>query len=186
MDPARRPLILVRACSDTSDRSSASSRSVWALRYLAKFSAAISSCNSQRQLELVTRNGPKITKFWSYGLLDLSLVSFDLLLKLIDEVLHAFVVLPVLIGLEREFLDLPFVLPQRFLGVSVSSLFAIKFALELADSLLQFSDSLLSALKGEVLGFVQAVLEILSLELEALPEFFLALCVLLLRAELVG
>lgn len=59
MDPARPPpraRILLNACSARSDLSSASSNSCWALRNLAKFKAAISSCkrdNLERKRERV-------------------------------------------------------------------------------------------------------------------------------------
>merc|ERR1719464_1581688 len=63
------------------------------------------------------------------GLLDLLLVGLDLSLELVNESLHAFVVLAILISLEGELLDLTLALPQVLLGISKTPALGIHFRL---------------------------------------------------------
>lgn len=120
------------------------------------------------------------------GFLDLPLVCLDLLLQLVNQILHAFVVLAVLLRLEAQLLDATLGLAQVLLGIGVSSLFAIQFVLQLADALLQLLDSLLATLKGVGLGLIQTDLQFLDLLFKGLPQFLLGLGMILLGAQLIG
>ena len=90
------------------------------------------------------------------GLLNLPLVGFDLLLQLVDQILHPLVVLPVLLRLEGKLLDAALGLAQVLLGIGVAALFSVKLLLQLADALLELLDGLLASLEGVALGLVQA------------------------------
>lgn len=107
-------------------------------------------------------------------------------MQFVDEVLHAFVVLAVLFGLEGELLDTSLGLAQVLLCVGVSPLFTVKLVFEFSYPLFEFLDSLLSSLERVSLSLVQPDLQFLDLLLEGLAEFLLCLGVLLLGAELVG
>lgn len=104
------------------------------------------------------KNIPKFNFFQSlcntYGLLDLPLVRLDLLLQFVDQILHTFVVLAVLVALEAQLLDPALGFPQVLLRVGVSPLFAVKFVLQLANALFQFGDRLFAALERVVFGLV--------------------------------
>jgi hypothetical protein len=122
----------------------------------------------------------------THSLFDLSLVSLDLLLQLVDKVLHPLVVLAVLLALEAELLNAALRLAQVLLGISVAALLTVKLVLELAYSLFELLNGLLSSLECAVLSLVQSDLELLDLDLEGLAEFLLGLGVVLLGAQLVG
>lgn len=107
-------------------------------------------------------------------------------MQLIDQILHAFVVLAVLLRLEAQLLDAALRLAQVLLGIGMSPLLTIQLVLELADALLQLLDSLLATLKGVGLGFIETDLELLDLLLQSLPQFLLGLGMILLSAELIS
>merc|ERR1712083_1115973 len=69
-----------------------------------------------------------------FGLLNLLLVGLDLLLKLVNQVLHALVALLVLVGLEGELLDLPLALAESLVGISVAAGLVVELRLELLDA----------------------------------------------------
>lgn len=121
-----------------------------------------------------------------FSLFDLPLVGLDLLLQLVDEILHALVVLAVLLGLEAQFLDAALGFPQVLLGVGVSPLFAVQLVLQLPHALFEFLDEFLASFEGVSLGFVETDLQVLDLGLEGFAELLLGLGVVLLGAELVG
>lgn len=121
-----------------------------------------------------------------FGFLNLSLVRLDLLLELVNQILHPLVVLAVLVGLERQFLDATLRLAQVLLGVGVAALLSVQLRFQSAHSLLQLLDGLLASLEGVVLGFVQSDLEFLDLELEGLALLLLGLGVLLFGSQFVG
>merc|ERR1719211_419136 len=94
------------------------------------------------------------------GLLDLLLVSSNLLLELGGQVGHAVLVLPVLVVLELELLNLPLrplvslhVLPS--LGLNIAEL-----NLQLADARLQLGHGRLSTSHGGIVGVSQSVLQL--------------------------
>lgn len=120
------------------------------------------------------------------GFLDLPLVCLDLLLQLVNQILHAFVVLAVLLRLEAQLLDATLGLAQVLLGIGVSPLLAIQLVLQLADALLQLLDSLLATLESIGLGLIQTDLQFLDLLFKGLPQFLLGLGMILLGAQLIG
>lgn len=107
-------------------------------------------------------------------------------MQLVDQILHAFVVLAVLLRLEAQLLDAALRLAQVLLGIGMSPLLTIQLVLELADALLQLLDGLLAALEGVGLGFIETDLELLDLLLQSLPQFLLGLGMILLSAELIS
>lgn len=120
------------------------------------------------------------------SLLNLALVGLDLLLELVNKVLHALVVLLVLIGLEGELLDAAFALPQVLLSIGVAASLVVKKALELAYAALKLGNLLLAGLQGVALSLLKADLEFLDLDLKTLAHLLLGLSVLLLGAELIS
>uniref|UniRef100_A0A182JJS0 Uncharacterized protein n=1 Tax=Anopheles atroparvus TaxID=41427 RepID=A0A182JJS0_ANOAO len=112
------------------------------------------------------------------GLLDLPL--------LVNQILHALVVLAVLLRLEAQLLDAALRLAQVLLGVGMSSLFAVQLGLELAHALLQLLNGLLASLQGVRLGLIQADLQFLDLLLKSLAQLLLGLGMVLLGAQLIG
>merc|ERR1719211_246984 len=120
------------------------------------------------------------------GLLDLLLVSSDLLLELGGQVGHAVLVLPVLVVLELELLDLPLrplvslhVLPS--LGLNTAEL-----NLELTDARLQFGHGRLATTHGSIVGVSQSVLQLAQLGLHGSLALGEGGGVVLLRPQLVS
>lgn len=107
-------------------------------------------------------------------------------MQLVDQILHALVVLAVLLGLEAQLLDATLGLAQVLLGIGVPPLLTIQLVLELADALLKLLNGLLASLEGVGLSLVQTDLQLLDLLLEGLPQFLLGLGMILLSAELIG
>merc|ERR1719412_852306 len=97
------------------------------------------------------------------GLLDLLLVRLDLALKLVNESLHPLVVLPVLVLLVGQLLDVPLGLAQVLLGVSAPTVLSIHLGLELADAGLHLGHGLLAALQGVLFSLINPVLGVLHL-----------------------
>ena len=120
-----------------------------------------------------------------FRFLDLPLVRLDLLLQLVDQILHTLVVLAIFVGLEAKLLDATFGFAEILLGIGVSPLLSVEFVLQFADALLQFLDRLLAALQSVRLGLVQTHLELLDLGLERFAKFLLGLGVILLGSKLV-
>merc|ERR1719346_68183 len=100
------------------------------------------------------------------GLLDLLLVRLDLALQLVNQPLHALVVLPVLLLGVGQLLDLPLGLAEVLLAVSVAPVLGVQLGLELADAGVHPGHGLLAALEGVGLGLVHSGLHVLDLGLQ--------------------
>merc|ERR1719150_148233 len=120
------------------------------------------------------------------GLLDLLLVGLDLALQLVNETLHALVVLLVLVRSEGELLDGPLRLPEILLSIAQSAGLSIHLGLQLPDAGLHLVHGLLSALQSVHLGLVHSGLQVLDLSLHHLLVPFELGGEVLLGAELLG
>merc|ERR1719195_648767 len=100
------------------------------------------------------------------GLLNLLLVGLDLALQLVNQSLHALVVLPVLLLGVGQLLDLPLGLAEVLLAVSVAPVLGVQLGLELADAGVHPGHGLLAALEGVGLGLVHSGLHVLDLGLQ--------------------
>merc|ERR1719468_256380 len=120
------------------------------------------------------------------GLLDLLLVGLDLALELVNQTLHALVVLPVLVLAVAQLLDLPLGLAEVLLAVSVAPVLSIHLGLELPDAGVHPGHGLLASLEGVGLGLVHSGLHVLDLGLEELLLPLKGLGKLLLRPELIS
>merc|ERR1719323_1837271 len=100
------------------------------------------------------------------GLLDLLLVRLDLALQLVNEGLHALVVLPVLLLAVGQLLDLPLGLAEVLLAVSVAPVLSVQLGLQLADAGVHPGHGLLASLEGVGLGLVHSGLHVLDLGLQ--------------------
>merc|ERR1719333_2063997 len=120
------------------------------------------------------------------GLLDLLLVAPDLALQLVDQPLHALVVLLVLVTGEGQLLDGPLGLAEVLHAVSVAPALGVKLGLQLADAGLHLDHGLPAALQGVDLGLVSAGAGVLALGLQQLLVLLQRHGQLLLAAELVS
>merc|ERR1719186_137366 len=102
------------------------------------------------------------------GFLDLLLVRLDLALKLVNECLHPLVVLPVLVLLVGQLLDVPLRLAQVLLGVSATPVLSIHLGLKLVDAGLHLGHRLLAALQGVLFSLINPVLGVLHLGFQKL------------------
>merc|ERR1719389_195158 len=100
------------------------------------------------------------------GLLDLLLVRLDLALQLVNQTLHALMVLPVLLLGVGQLLDLPLRLAEVLQAVSVAPVLSVQLRLELADAGVHPGHGLLAALEGVGLGLVHSGLHVLDLGLQ--------------------
>merc|ERR1719336_818749 len=106
------------------------------------------------------------------GLLNLFLVGLDLALELVNQTLHALVILPVLLLGVGQLLDLTLGLAEVLLAVSVASVLSIKLRLKLTDASVHSGHCLLASLEGVGVGLVNSGLHILDLGLQ---QFLLSL-----------
>ena len=120
------------------------------------------------------------------GLLDLLLVGLDLALHLVNQSLHALVVLLVLVRSKRELLDGPLRLPEILLSIAQPAGLGIHLGLQLPDAGLHLVHGLLSALQSVHLGLVHSGLQVLDLGLHHLLVPFELGGEVLLGAELLG
>merc|ERR1719323_603304 len=90
------------------------------------------------------------------GLLNLLLVGLDLAPELVNESLHALVVLSVLLLGVGQLLDFALGLAEVLLAVSVTSVLGIKFRLELTDASVHSGHGLLTSLEGVGVGLVNS------------------------------
>merc|ERR1719323_1888418 len=97
------------------------------------------------------------------SLLDLLLVRLDLALQLVNQPLHALVVLPVLLLGVGQLLDLPLGLAEVLLAVSVAPVLGVQLGLQLADAGVHPGHGLLAALEGIGLGLQQPLLPLQGL-----------------------
>merc|ERR1719517_2645 len=102
------------------------------------------------------------------GLLDLLLVAPDLALQLVDQPLHALVVLLVLVTGKAQLLDGPLGLAEVLKDVSVAPALGVQLGLQLADAGLHLDHGLPAALEGVDLGLVSAGAGVLALGLQQL------------------
>merc|ERR1719195_1313254 len=120
------------------------------------------------------------------GLLDLLLVALDLALQLVDQPLHALVVLLVLVTGEGKLLDGPLGLAEVLKDVGVAPALGVQLGLQLADAGLHLDHGLPAALQGVDLGLVGAGAGVLALGLQQLLVLLQRHGQLLLAAELVS
>merc|ERR1719239_2051939 len=83
-------------------------------------------------------------------------------------VLHPLMVLPVLVLLVAQLLDVPLRLAQVLLGVSAAAVLSIHLGLKLADTGLHLGHRLLAALQGVLFSLINPVLSILHLGFQKL------------------
>merc|ERR1719336_2347779 len=120
------------------------------------------------------------------GLLNLLLVGLDLALELVNQTLHALVVLPVLLLGVGQLLDLTLGLAEVLQAVSVAPVLSIHLGLELPDAGVHPGHGLLASLEGIGLGLVNSGLHVLDLGLEQPLLPLEGLGELLLRPELIS
>merc|ERR1719330_1049996 len=120
------------------------------------------------------------------SLLNLFLVGLDLALELINQSLHALVVLLVLVSAEGQLLDGSLGLTEVLKDVSVAPGLGIQLRLELPDAGLHLDHGLPASLEGGDLSLVSAGAGVLALGLEKLPLLLQGHGQLLLAAELVS
>merc|ERR1719208_247004 len=120
------------------------------------------------------------------GLLDLLLVGLDLLLELACQVGHAVLVLPVLVILELELLDLALSLLVRLHVVSCAGLDVAELNLQLADASLELGHGVLATTHCALVGVSQPVLQLSKLGLHASLALAEGGHVILLRSQLVS
>merc|ERR1719195_2126824 len=120
------------------------------------------------------------------GLLDLLLVALDLALQLVDQPLHALVVLLVLVTGEGKLLDGPLGLAEVLKDVGVAPALGIQLGLQLADAGLHLDHGLPAALEGVDLGLVSTGAGVLALGLQQLLVLLQRHGQLLLAVELVS
>merc|ERR1739846_245299 len=94
------------------------------------------------------------------SLLNLLLVGLDLALELVNQTLHALVVLPVLILAVGPMLDLPLGFAEVLLAVSVAPGLSIHLRLELPDAGVHPGHGLLASLEDVGLGLVHSGLRV--------------------------
>merc|ERR1719175_246906 len=119
------------------------------------------------------------------GLLDLLLVRLDLALELVNETLHPLVVLPVLVLLVSQLLDVSLGPTEGLLGVSAPPVLRIHLGLKLANSGFHLGHRLLASLQCILLSFVASVLGVLHLGFQKLLVPLQGHGSLLLHAQLI-
>merc|ERR1719167_455959 len=102
------------------------------------------------------------------SLLNLLLIRFDFSLELINQALHALMVLLILILLVGELLDASLTLPQIFLSISIAPAFSIKLRLQLTNSGLHLGNCLFASFESILLSFIKSCTGILNLSLQKL------------------
>merc|ERR1712131_302729 len=128
----------------------------------------VSSLNADRQVVLDLSVLGKVEGGNLLGLLDLLLVGLDLALELVDQSLHPFLVLLVLVDGVGQFLHVSLGLAEILLGIPKTSVLSIHLGLELTNASLHLGDGLLASLEGGLLSFIKASLGVLDLGLEEL------------------
>merc|ERR1719494_153258 len=118
------------------------------------------------------------------SLLDLLLVSLDLLLQLLHQVRHPLRVLPVLCLLERELLDPSLSLPEVLVSVSHPPLLGVELGLELPAPGVHLLHHLPPPLDRVRLSVIKLHLQVLRLGLLLPPVPLQSLSLLLLRSQL--
>merc|ERR1719288_639866 len=120
------------------------------------------------------------------GFLDLLLIGLDLALELVNQSLHALVVLLVLVSSEGEFLDGSLSLAEVLQDISVASALSVEFGLQLTDASLHLDHGLPASLEGVDLGFVSTGAGVLALGLQQLLVLLEGHGQLLLASEFIS
>merc|ERR1719341_1711298 len=118
--------------------------------------------------------------------LNLLLVGLDLALQLVNETLHALMVLPVLILLVSQFLDLALRLPHTLLCISHPPVLSIKLRFKLPDSGVHLAHGLLSSLEGVLLSIIKSGLKVLDLGFKKLAVTLKTHSTFLLATKLIS
>merc|ERR1719175_588210 len=119
------------------------------------------------------------------GLLNLLLVRLDLALELVNETLHPLMVLPVLVLLVSQLLDVSLGPTEVLLGVSAPPVLRIHLGLKLANPGFHLGHRLLASLQCVLLSFVASVLGVLHLGFQKLLVPLQGHGSLLLHAQLI-
>merc|ERR1711997_1220137 len=114
----------------------------------------ISTLSSVSQVSLSSTVFGQVEGSNFFGFFNLLLVSLDFSLKLVNQDLHSFVVLSVLIASKSQLLDMSFRLSQVLMGISKSSIFGIQLGVEFSDSAFHLVHGLLSSFKSVNLSFI--------------------------------
>merc|ERR1712029_479424 len=120
------------------------------------------------------------------GLLNLLLVGLDLALELVNQSLHALVVLLVLVTSEGQLLDGPLSLAEVLQDVSVTPALGVKLRLQLTDASLHLDHGLPASLESIHLGFVSTGTGVLALGLQQLLVLLKGHGQLLLASEFIS
>merc|ERR1711868_146561 len=121
-----------------------------------------------------------------FGFLNLLLVGLDLALELVNQALHALVVLLVLVSSEGEFLDGSLGLAEVLQDISVASALSVELRLQLTDASPHLDHGLPASLEGVDLGFVSTGAGVLALGLQQLLVLLEGHGQLLLASELIS
>merc|ERR550532_1796225 len=97
------------------------------------------------------------------SLLDLLFVRLDLVLQLVNQLLHPLVVLLVLVLGEGQLFDTSLSPSLRLLSIDKASLLLIKLTLQVLDLHLESGDNLLASLHSELLRIIKLSLHVLDL-----------------------
>merc|ERR1719391_922654 len=120
------------------------------------------------------------------GFLNLLLVGLDLALELVNESLHALVVLLILISSKGELLDGSLSLAKVLQNIGVASALSIKLRLQLTDAGLHLDHGLSASLEGIDLSFVSTGSSVLALGLKKLLVLLKGHGKLLLASEFIS
>merc|ERR1712079_34390 len=120
------------------------------------------------------------------SLLNLLLVGLDLALELVNESLHALVVLLVLVASEGELLDGSLSLAEVLKDIGVAAALSVKLRLQLTDAGLHLNHGLSATLEGIDLGLVSTGSSVLALGLKKLLVLLKGHGKLLLASEFIS
>merc|ERR1719282_1271266 len=120
------------------------------------------------------------------SLLNLLLVRLDLALQLVNKSLHPFVVLPVLLLLVGQLLDLPLGFPQVLLCITSFPALGIELALQLSDPGVKLIHGLLASFESIGLSLIHTGLDILDLSFQQLALPLQGLGKVLFSTELIS
>merc|ERR1711868_141771 len=121
-----------------------------------------------------------------FGFLNLLLVGLDFALELVNQTLHALVVLLVLVTSEGQLLDGSLGLAEVLQDVSVASALGVKLRLQLTDASLHLDHGLPASLESVDLGFVSTGAGVLALGLQQLLVLLKGHGQLLLASEFIS
>merc|ERR1711963_1244128 len=128
----------------------------------------VSSLNADGQVVLDLSVLGKVEGGNLLGLLDLLLVGIDLALELVNQSLHALLVLLVLVNGVGQLLDVTLRLAQVLGSISKTSVLSVKLGLKLTDASLHLGNGLLASLEGSLFSLIKTGLGILDLGLKKL------------------